>query len=228
MRMRRQLQRHQFKGRVIIWDNEYPKGAPAQYNSPMGFKPFCFSAAAAQGKQLILWLDASILIKRPIEPLFELIARDGYLIFQENHSVGEYCADTALQPLEISREESFRIPSCWTCALGLDLADAKAREFLRRWGDLATDGVTFPGAKWSGERGWPQTVSLDPRVKGHRYDQTAASVLAHRLGMNKWFSKNFFRVFFENERSYIRPVDESFVRTWWMRGKLIFARRSKS
>ena len=133
----------------------------------------------------MLWLDAGIRIRRSLDPLFESIQRRGYLFFPERHSVGEYCKDDALGPLGITREESFAIPSCWAAVMGLDFESPKAVEFLRQWKERAADGVTFPGPKWSGVNGWPLTASKDPRVKGHRHDQTAASVIAHRLGMNE-------------------------------------------
>jgi UDP-N-acetylglucosamine:LPS N-acetylglucosamine transferase len=187
----------------ILWDSEYPAGSPTHRDSPCGFKPFCFSEVAAQGYDIVLWLDATITAIKPIEYLFQCIERDGYLIFTEDHSVGAYCKDEALGPLGITREESFRMPSCWACALGLNLKDPRARAFLTEWQALATDGITFPGPRWSGVRGFPATASKDPRVKGHRYDQTAASVLALRLGMNKWHSKKAFAQFLRNNRRSI-------------------------
>jgi hypothetical protein len=203
-RIRQDLARCRFSGAFLAWDKDYPAGCPTNREVPFAFKPFCFREAKAQAFEAVLWLDSSIKIRKPIDVLFELIREDGYLIFQGSHSVGEYCKDDALLPLGIGREESFAIPCCSASVLGLNLKDGRAQEFLLRWLELACDGVTFPGAKWSGVRGWPQTVSSDPRVKGHRHDQTAASVIALKLGMNNWQSKSFFHDYFENERQYVR------------------------
>ncbi|HXX80931.1 MAG TPA: hypothetical protein VEI46_05235, partial [Thermodesulfovibrionales bacterium] len=169
---------------------------------------FCFYEAHKLGYQLILWMDASLIIKHPIEPLFELIERDGYLIFREDHSVGKYCKDEALNPLGITREESFSMPSCFAGLLGLNLADQRSMEFLRQWKERACDGITFAGPKWSGVQGCPQTASQDPRVHGHRHDQTAASVIALKLGMDRWKSKKLFHEFFELDRVFVRILQE--------------------
>lgn len=195
-----------YAGAFASWSEKYPEGCPSHRDSPCAFKPFCLSEAAAAGYELVLWLDATVQAIRPIEPLFECVERDGYLIFAEDHSVGEYCKDEALGPLGITREESFSMRSCWACALGLDLRNPLSLEFLERWKELAVDGVTFPGPRWSGFLGFPQTASADPRVKGHRYDQTAASVLALRLGMTKWRSKEFFSYFLKNTRRSVPTV----------------------
>ena len=219
-RIRENLKKYHFTGDVISWEKLYPKGSPTQQQVPYAFKPFCFYEAHTSGYQLILWMDASILIKQPIEPLFELMKQDGYLIFQEDHSVGQFCKDDALEPLGITREESFSMPSCWASVIGLNLSDQRSIEFLRQWKERASDGITFIGPKWSGVRGWPRTASQNPRVYGHRYDQTAASVIALKLGMDRWKTKEQFHEFFEDDRVYVRRLQEqSFsaaIRTYYL------------
>ena len=207
-RIREDLLKFNFKGDFISWDQHYPEGSPTQQEAPGAFKPFCFHEVRQRGYQLVLWMDASIKIKQPLEPLFELIKRDGYLIFQEYHSVGEYCKDGALEPLGITREESFELPCCWACVLGLDLSNRRSVEFLRQWKEKASDGITFPGPKWSGVNGWPRIASQDPRVHGHRHDQTAASVIALKLCMDAWKSNDLFKKFFNNERYFVRKYQE--------------------
>jgi hypothetical protein len=203
-----------FRGEFIYWDKYYPEGSPRHKDAPGGFKPFCFDEARKLHYQLILWLDASVRIKLPIEPLFGMIRQDGYLIFEEGHTVGEYCSDMALETLKITREESFIMPSCWSCAIGLNLADARSIEYLQQWKEKAVDGITFPGAKWSGIYGWPVTVSVDPRVKGHRHDQTAASVIALKLGMKEWKSRLLFDEYFTNDRESVRKLRDVYVKPY--------------
>jgi hypothetical protein len=202
-RLKRSLAKHKFVGGAIYWDRGYPVGCPTHLESPFAFKPFCFYAAWRLGYRYVLWLDASVKVRSSVDPIFRKIVSDGYIMFQETHSVGEYCTDTALKSLGITRERAFEMPSCWGCAIGLDLGDPTAQEFLQSWRTYAVDGVTFPGPKWSGVRGWPQTISSDSRVKGHRHDQTAASVIAQKLGMTSWWSKRRFYDYFDNDRRSI-------------------------
>ena len=205
-RIRQRLKEFGFSGSFLAWDREYPEGSPTFAEARCAFKPCCFHEARARGYDLVLWLDLSIIVKRPIEALFELIKQDGYLIFEGGHSVGEYCKDDALAPLGIGRWELFRMPSCSASVIGLDLTNHRSLDFLSRWRELACDRVTFPGPKWSGVGEWPRTASLDPRVKGHRSDQLAASVLALRLGMDRWHSSRLFDEYFENDRTYVRRL----------------------
>lgn len=201
---------HAFGGDVLFWDTDYPPGSPTMREAHSAFKPFCFAEAFRQGHDLILWLDASIVVKRPLEPLFQSIQDVGYLVYPNTHSVGEYCKDEALAPLGITREESFALRSCMATVIGLDLTHPVSRTFLDQWKALAADGVTFPGPKWSGVRGWPRVASQDPRVKGHRYDQTAASVLFMRLGMTRWSSRRQFYDYFDIDRLFVRKLHEEY------------------
>jgi hypothetical protein len=205
-RLKEDAHRYSPECAFLCWDSGYPPGSPPHHLAPFAFKPFCFAQARAAGHRFVLWLDASIKIKQSLAPLFHIIEEQGYLIFKEDHSVGEYCKDDALTTLCINREESFQLPSCWACAIGLDLANARSDKFLAEWLRLAEDGVTFPGPKYSGHRGFPKTASQDDRVRGHRYDQTAASIIALRLKMNIWQPKDVFFKYFDNDRgaTYIK------------------------
>jgi len=207
-RVRTTLKASGYEGDFWAWETEYPAGCPSHQEAPFAFKPFCFLEAVAQGYEQILWVDASIIVRRNLAPLFQWMEHHGYVIFKEDHSLGEYCSDAALEPLEIGREESFEMPCCWATVIGLDVRNPKARSFLSQWHALAIDGKTFPGPKWSGVFGWPRTASADPRVKGHRHDQTAASVVATKLGMDRWLSKEDFAVYFENDRFFARTYHE--------------------
>lgn len=210
--IRASLARHRFNGDFLTWKDEYPKGCPSHHVIPFAFKPYCIREAMQRGYHLVLWLDASIRIKRDPAPLFELIGADGYLFFENYHSVGEFCKDEALGPLGIARDESFSLPSCDASVIGLDLRTAKACEFLEQWVRFANDGITFPGPKWSGVKNWPATASADSRVKGHRHDQTCASVIALKLGMSRWKSRAVFDDFF----SHRRDLTERPYRARWL------------
>jgi len=200
-----------FSGDFIAWDQCYPTNSPKQSEAHGAFKPFCFYDAYLRGYDLILWLDASIKVISPLDPVFDLIERDGYLIFKEDHSLGEYCKDDAIKPLGLDREKSFEMPCCWSCVLGLNLKNPTSKQFLDDWVKSAADGITFPGPKWSGIFGWPRTASGDPRVKGHRHDQTAASAIALKYEMSKWKNKLFFSFFFRNDRDFVRSYQEEFI-----------------
>lgn len=175
---------------AYAWVNQYPPDSPEM---PYCSKPFAMLEAFRRGHDVVIWLDAAFYAIKPLDPLLDQIKRDGYFLTRNGPPMGEWCKDAALEPLGITREQSFSIPEVSTYCVGLDLSlwTNRAFAFLTRWARLAADGITFPGAHTNnganpGATG--RTVafcSADPRVKGHRHDQTAASAIAWSVGMDK-------------------------------------------
>ena len=165
--------------RVIVYP-ELPRGCPPHLEKHYAFKAYALEEVSRNGYDELLWADSSVYPLRSIEPLWELIKQQGYW-FQQNgqYTCGEWTADSALEPLGITRAEAFTIPQIAATCFGLDLMNSKAREFLREYYRLA-QGTAFCGP-WINDR---QQASTNMRVRGHRHDQTAASVIVHRLGLN--------------------------------------------
>lgn len=170
------------------WTDAAPPGSPTHEDTPYGFKPFALAEARRRGYDLALWADSSILPAGPLAELWAHIEREGYWFPNNGWNTGQWCADSALAPLGITREESFGIPHLAATAMGFNLHNVRTLEFVYLWLDYARDGRAFRGPLRN-DRG---QASPDPRVLGHRCDQTVASVLAWRLGMNFTDPPKFF------------------------------------
>lgn len=130
---------------------------------------------------------------KSLDPLFETIETDGYVLFKNGRGLlGEWSSDLTLSEYGMSREEARRVPEVNAAALGLHLHAPIALRFLEAWQDAASREVPFRGTverlkSWEEYQDvkWNRSgrISADPGVRGHRHDQTVASVLAHRLGM---------------------------------------------
>lgn len=193
-RLEQSLRRVGFAGDFLVWSNELPAGSPSQFEAPMAFKTFCFYEALKHGYQEVLWIDAPIVALRRIEPIFKLLDDNGYVTFTNNYdqSVGQWSGDDVLSLYQMSRDEAMLIPETPTSVIGLDLESTIGKEFLARWHAMCLDGVTCRGTvkpirspedhyaiAWNKEN----CISKDPRVGGHRFDQTAAGIIAHQLGL---------------------------------------------
>lgn len=164
---------------VIGWRDEYPPGCPPHQKIPYAFKPYAFKHARGRGYRSAIWLDSAAWAVRDVTPVFEGIERDGCYLQNGGHNTGQWCSDAALVTLGVTRDEAMKMGHLTACIMGLDFTNETTCKFLDQWLAYADDGITFPGA-WTNKNG---EVSKDPRVKGHRHDQTAASVLSLRLGM---------------------------------------------
>ena len=193
-RLEESLRRVNFKGDFIYWSDELPPGSPSHFEAPFGFKPFCFMEAKKLGYDQILWMDSALVAIRPLEPIFKILEQKGYALFKNyTRTLGEWCSDEVLRMNNMTREDAMKIPEVNAAGIGLNLKNAIANEFLRMWHQKATDGRTFRGVKekianWEDydDIAWNKTgrVSKDPRVRGHRQDQTAAGIIAHELHMS--------------------------------------------
>jgi hypothetical protein len=193
-RLQASVRRVGFRGEFAYWPpGRFPAGCPDHLEVPFAFKPFCFEEAGARGLRSVLWLDASCVAIRPLEPLFEEIEERGYLVFRNgSQMIGSWASDDALEVLGLSRDEAMAIPEVNAAVIGLRLDHPLGSRFLTAWRELATGEVAFRGTReklptWEHYRDVKSNrsgrASADPRVLGHRHDQTAAGVLAHRLGM---------------------------------------------
>lgn len=193
-RLEESLRRVGFRGDFLGWNDELPIGSPTHFEAPMAFKTFCFLEAKQRGYEEILWMDAPIVALRSVEPIFRMIREKNYVTFTNNYDqvLGQWSSDEVLALHQISREDAMQIPETPTSVLGLNLRSELGQEFLNRWHRMTTDGLTCRGTRapiQSSEDYYAITwnkdgrISKDPRVRGHRHDQTAAGIIAHQLGM---------------------------------------------
>jgi hypothetical protein len=182
-----------FNGHRLFYRDTLPSGSPSHTDIPYAFKPHAVAEARRLGFEQVLWVDAAVWAIKDLSPVWAHIDQHGYLFFLNGFTTGQWCADAALGPLGITREESFSYPHMMACVMGFDFRNERTNRFLDEWIARANDGVTFVGA-WRNDQ---QQVSSDTRVLGHRHDQTAASVIAHRMGMQNWLpSQDTFLLYY--------------------------------
>jgi hypothetical protein len=176
----------------ICWADAMPPGSPAHKDVPYAFKAFAIDAARQRGFRYVLWADSSIRPIRPLDPLWDLIERQGYWI-SRNYSWNnfEWTWPTAYAALDVTPEENLKIPQIIATSFGLDLQHPKGARFFEEYLRLARTtafcgpwfNTSHPDYAQHGQSWYPCGECPDLRVRGHRHDQTAASLIAHRLDM---------------------------------------------
>ena len=185
-----------FQGRFFGWRNEFPPGSPTHEECPDAFKSYAFQHAIREGCTTILWLDCSVWAMNPVEPLFDIIEGQGYYFLDGGCGyVGNWCKDSALPTLRLTREQAMLIPNLYGLLMGIDYtwtANPNSKGWLDEFNYISQDGVTLPGPHpkarqpvFDGganliEHG---EISDDPRVFGHAHEQTVASALAYHYDM---------------------------------------------
>ena len=189
---------HQFNPdlKVMANINVLPPGAPPgmvddRYDYT-GYcaKPFALAAAMFDGADIGLLLDASVYPIRSIEPLLKHIEENGYYMAPAGFSIGQWASDEALEYFGVDREDAFGMADCASGIVGLNFRTGEGKELLRQW---CVAAPAFPGYHSNSKAGSKEFsyrnegfLSDDPRVLGHRHDQTALSIICHQMGMTHW------------------------------------------
>lgn len=152
------------------------------------WKPFALRHALQEGADVAILLDAAFWPIRPIQPLVDYIETTGYFLCDNGATLGQWCSDRALERIGMSREEAFAIcePSSYCVGISrhpTDFGSTRHLRMLNDWCDLARLQGFFEGPHTAGVAGEPDKrnpgwVSDDPRVLGHRHDQTGLAVAA--------------------------------------------------
>lgn len=199
---------------ILFWTNELPPECPSFEDSPYAFKVFAFLYAKSLGYKKVLWVDASNVLVRNPKKIFRIMDKQGYFLFGNNIStVDKWVSDYTLKKINLKRNSAKKIVELHAHIIGLNFENQVARDFLQKWKELALDGISFRGLpkdiplkfSYNNENA---CLSLDPKVKGHRHDQTLASIIAYEKKM-KISSRFVFE--FNNLFKNIIPLDTIFV-----------------
>jgi hypothetical protein len=211
---------------IQAWVNTLPPGAPKgvivggyDYTAYCA-KPFALDYARQCGATQAILLDAAFFPIRPIKPLVEHVQRNGYYLCRNGFSVGEWSSDAALNKFNVSREQALGIEEISSYCVGLDLSPNSVDPLFLLWWWMKSVGTFAAPHTNTGHPGRNQGfVSADARVKGHRHDQTALSLIAHDLGMTRLSDRPEFTAYqrgyggaFPNESTVL--VNHGVIEGW--------------
>lgn len=188
--------------------NSEPHRGPKHKDVPYGFKGVALKEESDHA-DLLLWADASILPIRSLEPLWERIERDGYWFSKNGWSNYEWTADSAYPDLfpdhycftrsdskaehdVMAKRVNHGIPHVVATSFGINVKHPKGKKFLDEYYRLASETRAFcgpwintahPSATPMRQERWRYGACGPADVRGHRHDQSCASVIAWRLGM---------------------------------------------
>ena len=190
-RLERSLGTVGFTGSFRSWSpGSFPVGCPWR-KSPRSSRS-ASPRHTPQGAGAALWLDSSCVAIRSLDPIFEAIEENGYVLFRNgSYRLGEWASDHTLSEYGLPRDPGSGAPrgmphdraDVWALGCGFRprVGGRKVRD------ETAFRGIPEPLRNWDDYEDvkWNRAgcVSADPRVHGHRHDQTVAGILADRLQM---------------------------------------------
>jgi hypothetical protein len=170
-------------------------GSPRHSDVPYAFKPYAIQKARDLGYDLILWADSPVYAIKPIQPVFDHIFQNDYLLFDNiGYSLGDYSSDKQLDYFNITRQQAWDIPQVMACVMGFDFTEPVTQDFFKIYKDVARE--LYPG-EWSND---DLTESKDARVRGSRHDQSVISCLAYVHGLRITNAQQTFFCYLEHKK----------------------------
>jgi len=133
-------------------------------------KPSALYEAAKTHSQL-LWLDCSCWVIKDLQPIWDIVDKQGYYFINSGFYCSNYCNDTSLKYFGITRDEAEKIVMISSGCFAIDLKTEKGALIYQIFIQSAIDNIFDNG-----------TGSKDPRYIAHRHDQSALSIILHKLG----------------------------------------------
>jgi hypothetical protein len=164
---------------VCAFDEPLPSW-PTHIEKPYAFKAYALKYAEALGHSQLLWADACIVPTGSLDRIWQHTAEHGVWLSRNGYWNFEWTANDAYGPLGITPEENKTIQHVVATAFAVDLTHPKGAEFLSEYYRLASQTRAFRGP-------WVGGIGIQ-----HRHDQSAASVIAHRLGIPLTEPPDFF------------------------------------
>lgn len=154
---------------ILTFRHEYEVGAKPHIENNYSFKPLAMLKACEAGYTSIIWLDASMNVIRPLNPIFELIESDGYF-FQDSGWMNERWTNEIAR-VYFGTNEGRMLSSG---VLGVNFESETGKSFFTRWHIAMSNGM-FNGS-------W----------ENYRHDQSCASLIAHTMGLKLQDGNTFF------------------------------------
>jgi hypothetical protein len=174
---------------VLHWTDAWPPGSPTHAEAPYAFKLHAMAEARRQGATTVLWLDAPVVARGELAPVFDRIEREGHLFVTSGQALGNWVGDAALAAFGMSRDAAMALPLLFGSCIGLDLRRDRWLDAMRvAAAQGLLNGPYFtehaPAEIRARKPGKPVgAASSDARCWGHRHDEAVGSLLAQRLGM---------------------------------------------
>lgn len=194
-RMEQSLKDVGFDGDFFCFTNILDISSPSHDDVPYAFKPCAIKKVKDMGYDLVLWMDAPVYATKSLDALFKHIEMEGSLFFDNlGYSIGDFTSDECLRLFGWNREKAFEKQMIMACVMGFNFNKNLTKDFFNKY-YLCSQTEGFYEGDWNNAN---KQVSTDERVKGHRHDQSCASIIIEDLKMKIQHPHSTFFAYFGN------------------------------
>lgn len=160
-------------------NRKHPPGFPTHQEVPYGFKPWLFKKAFEFGFEQVLWCDATIIVRQPLNLIWDVAGAVGATLFDNPGCPmrvwsSDDCMDAIGCPYQEPQQAMFN--EIMACAMAIDYSHPRGKAAFDEWFAACNDGVSFAGIGGSKRL----------EFRGHRHDQSVMSWLAHKYAIPRF------------------------------------------
>ena len=131
------------------------------------------------GYDLVLWLDASVVVRKSLDPIWKMIKETGTFFAQNfGYTLDEWAGDSQLLAMNCPIAMAPWVPVCQSGMVGLSAFDPRCQLIVQEMVSLAY--------RWHGLAYNGSDDGSSPAFKGVRHDQNIFSWLAHKYMMDMY------------------------------------------
>lgn len=193
-----------WSGPTLFYEGVWPPGSPTHHQVNYAFKAYAIKEAIRRGYTCLVYSDACVVAQKPMDPLFDHVIQDGYLLIADKHRLRTWASDAILDWIDTDRAD---VPESAESAaggfIGMDLLHPVGNKLYTLWQaafDRGLSKVLWADGRRTSERASSvmadtgEFISSDPDVKGSMGDEAVlgAIMLKHgyigQPGNNPWCS----------------------------------------
>lgn len=173
-RLKKSLNYTGFTGEVLIYDS-FPDNGFNKENK-YNIKAACLQDAIEKGYTHILWADCSMWAINDPMPIFDIMNDKGFYAETNGNNCAQECNDFVLNEFQITRDEAEKISMCSSGLIGVNIENELGKCFAEQWIQASKNSL-FNGSREH------DSQSKDKRFLYHRQDQSVASLIINKLGL---------------------------------------------
>lgn len=161
-----------------ILRKDYPPNSPEHFgDNQYNFKVWAFEEAFNMGYEVVVWCDSSLYAVENPMPLFDYVNEKGLYFFKSGYSLAETATDKLCNYAGVTREDLIDVSEFATGLIGVNIANPNGSAWFLDWKQYMLDGM------FGGNRVHDANDSLHPMFKFSRQDQSASSMVLHKMGI---------------------------------------------
>ena len=193
-RLKKSLIEVGYTGDYFHFKNFQSINSPTQHQVPYAFKPYSIKKVKDMGYDIVIWIDSAVYPTKNFDHFIKHIEVTGHAFFDNiGFVIRDHTSDNCLEYFHMSDEESWKHPMIMACLMGFDFRHKITNEIFDDYYVAANEKAY--GGDWVNN---DLQVSKNSKVRGHRHDQSAMSIILAKRGIKPLHPNSTFFAYYGN------------------------------